>query len=106
MIFLCYIINIFYLTDTNNNVIIKNKDITEKEPPKADAYILSYWNTDDVLDGMHFTAISKNNKGEYVFYNDDVRDEKETPVSTIKKRVDAEGNQPIIMLCISKNKER
>ncbi len=81
---------------------VKGEDITEKEPPKADAYILSYWNTDDVLDGMHFTAISKNNKGEYVFYNDDVEDETEVTVSSIKNRVEKWDYQPIIMLCISK----
>lgn len=81
---------------------VKGEDITEKEPPKADAYILSYWNTNDVLDGIHTIAINKNKKDEYVFYNDDVRDEKEVPVSTIKKRVGIEGYQPIIMLCISK----
>jgi len=81
---------------------VKGEDIVNKKPPKADAYILSYWNTDNVMDALHTVAIRKENDGSFTFYNDDSRKQEEIKVDSISNRIESKDYQPIILQCISK----
>ena len=84
---------------------IKGEDIVNKDIPDADAYLLSFWNTDDVMDGLHTVSVKKEKDNTYTFYNDDAIEEEEVPASSIPKRIEVKHYQPIILQCIYKKDE-
>ena len=48
---------------------IEGDDILTKPTPKADAYIVSFWNSDDVTDALHTVAARKTKDGGYEVFN-------------------------------------
>lgn len=75
---------------------------TEEELPKADAYIVSFWNSDDAMDMLHTIAMRKTKNGEYELFNYDTWTEKSKVVSNISKELLNEGIVPLSVHCISK----
>ena len=84
---------------------IKGEDIVNKDIPDADAYLLSFWNTDDVMDGLHTVSVKKEKDNTYTFYNDDARDEDVSSAISISSRIKSKDYQPIILQCIYKKDE-
>ncbi len=48
---------------------VEGDDIINNKTPDADAYVLSFWNSDKVNDALHTVAIRKTEIGKYVLYN-------------------------------------
>ncbi|MBR2885425.1 MAG: hypothetical protein IKB93_11660 [Clostridia bacterium] len=82
--------------------VIEGEKITEEELPKADAYIVSFWNSNDVMDALHTVAMRKTKKGEYELFNYDVWSEKSKVVSNLREEFLDEGIVPLSVHCVSK----
>ena len=82
--------------------VVEGEKITEEELPKADAYIVSFWNSNDVMDALHTVAMRKTKKGEYELFNYDVWSEKSKVVSNLREEFLDEGVVPLSVHCISK----
>ena len=82
--------------------VIEGEKITEEELPKADAYIVSFWNSDDVMDMLHTVAMRKTKEGEYELFNYDTWTKKSKVVSNIGEELLDEGIVPLSVHCISK----
>ena len=49
---------------------LEGDEILTKPTPKADAYVISFWNSDDVRDMLHTVAARKTKDGGYEVFND------------------------------------
>ena len=81
---------------------VKGEDIVNKPIPKADTYILSFWNSDDVKDALHTVSVRPTKDGKYEVFNNS---EDETIIDTTNNlNVYSRGKkrQPLVLFCVSK----
>ena len=82
---------------------IEGDDILTKPTPKADAYIVSFWNSDDVTDALHTVAARKTENGEYEVFNYGGSEYEKTQGSNeINELLRDDLTVPILLHCISK----
>jgi len=83
--------------------VVEGEKITKEKLPKADAYIVSFWNSDDVYDMLHTVAIRKIKKGEYELFNyqSNISTYSKTTSNFVNELLE-KGEIPLIMHCISK----
>ncbi len=98
-----YAIERYFKKEKYHVEVLKGEEITQKKIPDADTYILSFWNSDDVMDALHTVSVRKDKSNKYIFYNDDITGE-EMPSDSIYQRINEEKYQPIILQCISKKR--
>jgi len=82
--------------------VVEGEKITEEELPKADAYIVSFWNSDDVIDALHTIAMRKTSDGRYELFNNNPRTEQSDVVQTLSEALLKDGAVPLSIHCISK----
>ena len=82
--------------------VVEGEKITEEELPKADAYIVSFWNSNDVMDALHTVAMRKKSDGKYELFNFDTVREETKEVENLRERFLEEGIVPLSVHCISK----
>ena len=83
--------------------VIEGEKIIKEKLPKADAYIVSFWNSDDVMEALHTIAMRKKKNGKYELfnYNSNERNESADDIDFVKL-FEYEGNVPLTIHCISK----
>ena len=75
----------------------------EDKLPKADAYVLSFWNSDDVTDALHTVAMRRTKDGKYELFNYESNDENDSEEATnLKYKLMFNGEIPLSIHCISK----
>ena len=83
--------------------VVEGEKITEEELPKADAYIVSFWNSNDVMDALHTVAMRRTKDGKYELFNyrsneDNLSEE----TKSLKYKFMIGGRVPLSVHCISK----
>ena len=78
---------------------IEGDDILTKPTPKADAYIVSFWNSDDVTDALHTVAARKTKDGGYELFNNGP-DKKINADDNLAKYFVRNGIHPIVLFGI------
>ncbi len=83
--------------------VIEGEKITEEELPKADAYIVSFWNSNDVMDALHTVAMRKTSDGKYELFNYKSNEENlSEEARSLKYKFLLNGEIPLSVHCISK----
>ena len=82
---------------------IEGDDILTKPTPKADAYIVSFWNSDDVTDALHTVAARKTENGEYEVFNDEWPEPSKNEKS-IREYINKQQYVPILLIGITEAK--
>lgn len=82
--------------------VVEGEKITEEELPKADAYIVSFWNSDDVIDALHTVAMRKTKNREYELFNYEPWTKKSKAVANLGEEFFDKGSVPLSVYCISK----
>lgn len=82
--------------------VVEGEKITEEELPKADAYIVTFWNSDDVMDALHTVAMRKTSDGRYELFNNNPRTEQSDVVQTLSEALLKDRVVPLSVHCISK----
>ena len=82
---------------------VKGEDIVNKPIPKADTYILSFWNSNDVKDALHTVSMRKTNDGHFELFNYS-SNEKNKSINDINfyDWIKYSNDVPIVLYCISK----
>lgn len=95
-----------YFSDKGYSVkTLEGENITDKNIPKADAYILSFWNDDDVMYGLHTVSVRKSDSG-YYLYNYDVTSDETYFCNNLKTQLAEKGFIPLTLHCIKKENAR
>ena len=82
---------------------VKGEDIVNKPIPKADTYILSFWNSDDVKDALHTVSMRKTNDGHFELFNYKSSTENYSKsVPYFNRELLNDNNIPLTLYCISK----
>ena len=83
--------------------VVEGEKITEEELPKADAYIVSFWNSDNAMDALHTVAMRKTKNGKYELFNYK-SNERNKSIDNIDfaDLLEYAGNVSLTMFCISK----
>ena len=83
--------------------IVEGEKIINDKLPKSDAYILSFWNSDDVMYMLHTVAMRKTESGEYELFNyqSNVANNSKITTSFVKELLE-NGEIPLSVYCISK----
>ena len=82
---------------------VKGEDIVNKPIPKADTYILSFWNSDDVTDALHTVSMKKTNDGHFELFNyKSNKNNLSEKIESLDYKFMINGNIPIVVYCISK----
>jgi len=82
--------------------VVEGEKITKEKLPKADAYIVSFWNSDDVMEQLHTVAIRKKSNGKYELFNFDMEKEEAEEVENLRERFMEEEIVPLTVHCILK----
>jgi len=82
---------------------IEGENITKGNLPDADAYIVSFWNSDNAMESIHTVAMRKTSDGKYELFNYKSNNQN----NSIKDKdfadlLEFEGNIPLALYCISK----
>ena len=81
--------------------VVGEENILDKPLPKADSYIITFYNSPKVTDAIHTVSFRRKTDGNYEVYNYDPDEESyETP--DIRQELKANENIPLVLLCISK----
>ena len=82
----------------------EEEQIQKMNIPKADSYILSFWNNDNFTSAIHTVSISPQADGSFKVYNSNGKDVK--TVSSIKQFLDEQQTKgrriPLVLHCISR----
>lgn len=90
---------------TKNGYTVKTlegEDITDKNIPDADAYILSVWNSPDVTEALHTVAMRKTKDGFELFNYGKTDNNNPTPAKYLWLKMELKNEIPLILHCISK----
>ena len=79
---------------------VNGEDIVNKPIPKADTYILSFWNSDDVKDALHTVSVRPTRNGKYEVFNDDYKYKKSKTEDSLGQYIMKEGYYPLSLQCI------
>lgn len=82
--------------------IVEGEKIINDKLPKTDAYILSFWNSDDVMDMLHTVAMRKTKSGEYELFNYEPWTKKSKVVASLGEEFLDKGIVPLSVHCILK----
>ena len=82
---------------------IEGDDILTKPTPKADAYIVSFWNSDDVTDALHTVAARRTKDGGYEVFNDNWIKQGENEKS-VREYINNQQYVPILLIGITEAK--
>ena len=83
--------------------VVEGEKIMEDKLPKADAYILSFWNSDNVMDALHTVAMRRTKDGKYELFNYESRtDNKSKITSNFVYELLENREIPLSVHCISK----
>ena len=82
--------------------VVEGEKITEEELPKADAYIVSFWNSNDVMDALHTVAMRKTSDGRYELFNNNPRTKQSDVEQNLREALLKDGAVPLSVHCISK----
>ena len=83
--------------------VVEGEKITEEELPKADAYIVSFWNSNDVMDALHTVAMRKKSDGKYELFNYRSNEQNlSEEARSLKYKFLLNGEIPLSVHCISK----
>ena len=82
--------------------VVEGEKIMEDKLPKADAYVLSFWNSDDVTDALHTVAMRRTRDGKYELFNNNPITERSDVVRNLSKVFLGDGSVPLSVHCISK----
>jgi len=95
-----------YFTQNGYKVkTLEGEDITDNKIPKADSYILSFWNDKDVKGALHTVAMRKTKKGYELFnYGGKIVNDSEG-VEFLSKRLKEENSVPLVLHCIYKGEK-
>ena len=80
--------------------VVEGEKIMEDKLPKADAYVLSFWNSNDVTDALHTIAMRRTKDGKYELFNYESNESVET--KSLKHKLMLNGEIPLSVHCISK----
>ena len=82
---------------------LEGEKITKEKLPEADAYIISFWNSDNAMDALHTVAMRKTKNGKYELFNYN-SNEKNKSIDNIDfaDLLEYAGNVSLTMHCISK----
>lgn len=81
--------------------VVGEENILDKPLPKADSYIITFYNSPKVTDAIHTVSFRRKTDGNYEVYNYDSSEESyETP--NIRKHLKNTERVPLVLLCISK----
>lgn len=80
---------------------IEGEKITKEKLPEADAYIVTFWNSDNAMDAMHTVAMRKKND-KYELFNNNPRTERSDVAQTLREALLKDGAVPLSVHCISK----
>ena len=81
---------------------IEGENITKGNLPDADAYIVSFWNSDDAMDSIHTVAMRKTSDGKYELFNYDSKSKKSKIVPDLGEKLLSDETIPLVLYCISK----
>ena len=79
---------------------VKGEDIVNKPIPKADTYILSFWNSDDVTDALHTVSVRPTRNGKYEVFNGDSNELGSEPADSFRGYIKDKKLQPLTLFCI------
>lgn len=82
--------------------IVEGEKIINDKLPKTDAYILSFWNSDDVMDMLHTVAMRKTKSGKYELFNYEPWTKKSKVVASLGEEFLDKGIVPLSVHCILK----
>lgn len=83
--------------------VVEGEKIINHDLPNADAYIVSFWNSNDVMDALHTVAIRKKSDGRYELFNYDSNEENlSEKTKSLKYKFMIGGRVPLSVHCISK----
>ena len=80
---------------------VKGEDIVNKPIPKANTYILSFWNSDDVKDALHTVSVRPTRTGKYEIFNNNSKAPKSEPDQELQLYIIKNNLQPLTLFCIS-----
>lgn len=92
----------FFEKQGYNVKVVEGEKITEEELPKADAYIVSFWNSNDVMDALHTVAMRKTSDGRYELFNNNPRTKQSDVEQNLREALLKDGAVPLSVHCISK----
>ena len=81
---------------------VKGEDIVNKPIPKADTYILSFWNSDDVKGALHTVSVRPIGDGKYEVFNSDPRELGGEIKDNLGIFMNEKAHEPLTLFCISK----
>ena len=98
-----YSIKRYFVGEGYEVKVFEGEKITEEKLPKADAYIISFWNSDNVIDALHTVAVRKTSDGKYELFNyrSNIANNSKTTISFVNELLD-NGEIPLTLHCISK----
>ena len=79
--------------------VVEGEKIIKEKLPKADAYIVSFWNSDDVMDMLHTISMRQTNNGKYELFN--YKGNRSITADFSKEFIDSR-RIPLSLYCISK----
>ena len=82
---------------------IEGENITKGNLPDADAYIVSFWNSDNAMESIHTVAMRKTSDGKYELFNykSNSRNASEV-VADLTYKFEINDRIPLVLHCISK----
>ena len=84
---------------------VEGDNILQKKLPNADAYVVSFWNTDKVTGQLHTVAARKDESGEYVLYNYVKKNSSYDNDDSLQEIIASDVRQPILLLAIDNPKK-
>jgi len=92
-----------YFTENGYKVkTLEGEDITDKKIPRADSYVLSFWNDKDIKDSLHTVAMKKTKNGYELFNYGGTSNNGSDKVDNLNIKMKSKNNVPLVLHCIYK----
>lgn len=84
---------------------LEGEDITDKKIPKADSYILSFWNDKNIQDALHTISMKSIKNGYEIFNYGDTTDNSSDEIDSVDEKMKIENTVPLVLHCIYKGEK-
>ncbi len=97
-----YAIKRFFVQNGYKVKTLEGEDITDKKIPRADSYVLSFWNDKDIQDALHTVAMRKTKEGYELFNYGGTSNNGSDKVDNLNIKMKSKNNVPLVLHCIYK----
>ena len=84
---------------------LEGEDITDKKIPKADSYILSFWNDKNIQDALHTISMKRTKDGYELFNYGWKYGNKSEKTESLYEMMKDDGRVPLVVHCIYKERK-